>query len=848
MDVFPAHRQEMSAGPAHARQRRRRLLVLVSTLLLVSAFSPRVQENFGPAEASLADSAVVNTEPLAQAVTIATPWSVSRGDATRGTDLFTFVPAPIEAAALEAQAPAPAQEIHYVELNDALLAGKQSIFWAPGRRLTVPLPGGGWVEIEIETTEATGPDAFTSTGHIVGVPEGRAMFSYYQGRFSARFENLPQGDLQLRSLTPSPGKNVSQLYVVDPTLIPNCGGDLEMEINHDSPIQLVGGGAGKTPAPAPVMVSDEVEDLPAASLESGQAVVDVLIAYTRAVRLAYGSEAAVQAEIRLGMAKVNSDFAHSGITARVRLAGTIEVDYPEDHLNGQDGDRYQATTLGRLRDPRDGYLDEVHTKREEVGADLVSLLVQRRDNDSAGIAYLLTEPHGYVGPLFAFSVVHAPLVSGAQAVLSHELGHNFGCAHARGDAGAKGTQDGAYAFSYGYRFNAVTTGGQTRELRTLMAYQPGDRIPYFSNPRLTLPSGASFNGSTYQIEPEPALGRAEGSALAADNARTIEQTAFQVSSYRVAPDFSDAGTLINVSTLARVGTGDEVMIGGFVVQGSEPKRVLLRAAGPALAPYGVPSVLVDPQLDLYAGPSRLRGNDDWWRGTDPAAFTDVFDSVGALPNFPAGSLDAALVAELDPGAYTAIVSGKAGRTGQALIEAYELNSGGGRIVNLSTRAYASSRSEPIVAGFVVRSDPSQPAARKRMFLRVLGPSLGTEYKVNGAMADPLMELYDAKGDLVLSVDDWDPPTTTFTGVAGAVVTRGQVDQVSEQEVFEANRSLGGHPLQPVEPAVVVEVLKALKELRGAQRVTTDNPEATYQALEKYGIDLVDQARRARWIR
>jgi hypothetical protein len=397
-------------------------------------------------------------------------------------------------------------------------------------------------------------------------------------------------------------------------------------------------------------------------------------------------------------------------------------------------------------------------------------------------------------------------------VLSHELGHNFGCAHARGDTGAKGTQDGAYAFSYGYRFNAVTTGGQTRELRTLMAYQPGDRIPYFSNPRLTLPSGASFNGSTYQLEAEPALGRAEGSANAADNARTIEQTAFQVSSYRVSPDFSDAGTLINVSTLARVGTGDEVMIGGFVVQGSEPKRVLLRAAGPTLTEYGVPSVLADPQLDLYTGSARIRSNDDWWRGTDPAAFTGAFKAAGAF-EFPAGSLDAALVAELDPGAYTAIVSGKAGRTGRALIEAYELNPEGGRIVNLSTRAYASSRSEPIVAGFVVRGDPSQPAARKRMFLRVLGPSLGTEYKVNGAMADPLMELYDAKGDLVLSVDDWDPPTTTFTGVAGAVVTRGQVDQVSEQEVFEANRSLGGHPLQPVEPAVVVELPAGLYTLR-----------------------------------
>lgn len=725
-------------------------------------------------------------------------------------DLFTFVPAPEESSAVEQRAPVAASQVYYVELNDALIAGKQAAFRQPGSRITIPLPSGGSVEVEIEASETLGPDHFTSTGHVVGVPEGRAIFGYFEGRLSGRIENLPQGDLQLRPLNAPNGKELNQLYVVDPTLVPNCGGGVEVEIGQDAPVLLVEG--GKNVGALPVMSSDQREaPLEVEPLASGQAIIDVLMVYTSSVREALGSEAAVMAAISGGIAKVNSDFSYSGITARIRLAGAMEADYPEDAPSGSAPAGFQNAALEAVRDPLHPQFAAVHAQRDAVGADLVCLLVQRLEpsGGSSGVGYILKEPRGSLGSLYAFSVVSAAFVTGDGSVLSHELGHNLGCAHARGDPDVEGTDDGAYAYSYGYRFDAQPTAGPPRKLRTLMAYLPGDRIPYFSNPRLTLPPGASYNGFTYRSEEDPLLGVAEGSDHAADNARTIEQNAFQVASYRVSTDFSDVGALVNVSTLAAVGVNGQPMIAGFVIQGSGVKRVLLRAVGPtlSLAPYNVGGALTDPTLTLHGGANLLQSNDDWWRGTVGVAA--AFKAVGAF-ELPSNSRDAALLVDLKPGDYSATVASKSG-SGRAIVEAYEIHAGGSRLVNLSTLAYGS-RADPIVAGFVVRADPAQSHQRKRMFIRIRGPSLES-FGVSGAMGDPMMKVYNEAGELVLEVDDWDPPTTSVTGRTTPIFTRGEIDRASEREVFDAMQVTGGGELLPVEPAVVVELPAGLYSVR-----------------------------------
>ena len=132
-----------------------------------------------------------------------------------------------------------------------------------------------------------------------------------------------------------------------------------------------------------------------------------------------------------------------------------------------------------------------------------------------------------------------------------------------------------------------------------------------------------------------------------------------------------AARLVNVSARAQVGTGDDVLVAGFVLTGNSPRTLLLRAIGPALAAFGVNGALLDPRLDLFAaGVLAPRASNDNWSG-DPA-LNAAFASVGAFLLPTATSKDAALIVTLEPGAYSAQVSGVGNTTGEALLEIYEL--------------------------------------------------------------------------------------------------------------------------------------------------------------------------------
>ena len=132
---------------------------------------------------------------------------------------------------------------------------------------------------------------------------------------------------------------------------------------------------------------------------------------------------------------------------------------------------------------------------------------------------------------------------------------------------------------------------------------------------------------------------------------------------------TEAGRLINVSTRARVGEGADVPHIGFVIQGTQPKKLLIRAVGPTLGVFGVGGVLADPQLEIFEGPSRLLHNDDWNGSSELGV---AFNRVGAF-GFPDPlSKDAAVLVTLEPGAYTTVVSGVNGGTGTVLVEVYEM--------------------------------------------------------------------------------------------------------------------------------------------------------------------------------
>lgn len=139
------------------------------------------------------------------------------------------------------------------------------------------------------------------------------------------------------------------------------------------------------------------------------------------------------------------------------------------------------------------------------------------------------------------------------------------------------------------------------------------------------------------------------------------------------PGYGDLGKFVNLSTRGRVESGDNVLIGGIVVQGVLPKRILVRAAGPTLASLGVTDPLPNPRFRVVdAAGATVASNDDWDAvSADAGPLNTAFTQSGAFA-FPAGSKDAAAIVQLDPGQYTVIVESADGTPGIALVEAYEL--------------------------------------------------------------------------------------------------------------------------------------------------------------------------------
>ena len=194
-----------------------------------------------------------------------------------------------------------------------------------------------------------------------------------------------------------------------------------------------------------------------------------------------------------------------------------------------------------------------------------------------------------------------------------------------------------------------------------------------------------------------------------------------------------------------VQTGDRVGVGGFIITGSAPKQVLLRAIGPSLTHFGVPNVLVDPVLELHGPAGFITVTNDNWRDTQEIGIA----ATGIAPSI---SAESAIMATLSPGAYTGIVKGKNNTSGVALIEVYDLNPGvSSKLANLSTRAFIGSGSDVAIAGFVL-SDGNIGA---RIVVRGLGPSLAPgAFPTSAVLADPILEVRDGNGVLLIANNNW----------------------------------------------------------------------------------------------
>lgn len=343
---------------------------------------------------------------------------------------------------------------------------------------------------------------------------------------------------------------------------------------------------------------------------------------------------------------------------------------------------------------------------------------------------------------------------------------------------------GRYSVTIGY-----TNGDPVRY--ALLSVNGGQGMP------LNFPSTGSFN----------TVGSIQTSIFLNTGCNTLEFYNPIVGSW--APDFDriefncPGSYLGNISTRSFVQTGDNVMIGGFIIHGTQPKTVILRAIGPELTRYGIPNALADPTLELHNASGVLIAlNNDWEHTMIGGIITsDQVQAILDSGHAPENPNESAIVANLPPGNYTAIVRGAAptptptpnasatptatpanNTTGVALVEVYDLSPSLRSLLgNISTRSLVETGDEVMIGGFIV-----QGTVPKKVIIRAIGPEL-SQYGVPNPLGDPTLQLHNAVGALIASNDDWRHT------IIGGIITQDQVQNIQNS---------GHAPTDPNESAII----------------------------------------------
>src|SRR5262245_46484882 len=227
-------------------------------------------------------------------------------------------------------------------------------------------------------------------------------------------------------------------------------------------------------------------------------------------------------------------------------------------------------------------------------------------------------------------------------------------------------------------------------------------------------------------------------------------------------------SLGNISTRGFIQTGEHVMIGGFIVQGTGTKRVIIRAIGPELTQYGITNALANPRLELHNGSGALIATNDNWQTTILGGIitSNQVSDIQNSGHAPTAASESAIIASLPPGNYTAIVRGVSNANGVALVEVYDLSSGTSSILgNVSTRSFVQKGENVMIGGFIF-----QGTGAARVIIRAIGPEL-TQYGITNALANPRLELHNGTGALIGANDDWQ------TTILGGIITSNQVSDI-----------------------------------------------------------------------
>lgn len=463
------------------------------------------------------DSPVHPFSPVksAPAALLSAPPAKSPALASSGGGLWKYAQKPANAARVESLMAIPSHEVHYAQIDHALLSSDQSPLKQVGGQVDLTLPDGSVLPVVVQKTRSLGDDRYVTEGSVGGQNQGRAVFAYSHGELSAVVDDATHGSWQMRAL----GTSTSQVFKVDGTMVPPC----ESSIQKTIAAKVASAPTAKaTAAGAPVVAGDEwsgdggqVEAPPEAAANSWwNAEVRVLVPYSKIIETVLDTWS-IQSYIDLAIAEINNNLWRSAIPVTVTLAGAPGVQYYQEW----DGSGNPAlTALQRVTSSTDGIMDEIHVMRTDANADLVCFAMCAIDGGNSGVGYILNAPGDAFNPTLGFSVVNFWYMS-SNSTFSHEIGHNLGCSHDHEHSYAvDGSSAGAiYPYSYGYRFY----GNDGQQYRTIMAYPPGNVLPFFSNP---------YIGAWSPID--VAVGSQPGQWDQAYNALTITQNAWEVASYR----------------------------------------------------------------------------------------------------------------------------------------------------------------------------------------------------------------------------------------------------------------------------------------------------------------------------
>ena len=208
-------------------------------------------------------------------------------------------------------------------------------------------------------------------------------------------------------------------------------------------------------------------------------------------------------------------------------------------------------------------------------------------------------------------------------------------------------------------------------------------------------------------------------------------------------------------------TGDNILIGGFIITGNDPKKVLLLAKGPSISSGGnpVPGRMTDPTLELHAGNGALMTSNDNWK--DSPQRSDIENSGLA----PSDDRESAIMLTLVPGVYTGVLAGKNNSTGIALVEIYDLDASKSILGNISSRGLVDTGDNVMIGGFVAGNQNGNT----KVLARGIGPSL--QGKVPNPLSDPILELHDSNGTTLETNDNWkDAPNRAAIAATGLAPT------------------------------------------------------------------------------